>query len=176
MDPANIQWLEDQLGHTFGNKGLLIRALTHPTFSNVESMKKGEAKRNCPHQETYTTLGDAILKAGFVLLLVDYDVKSKGNITILKEDLEKNLKLADVGERLKLFEKKLILHKIGTEEKIREGAVTYLSDTAEAIIAAIFMDSGDSMTVTKSCIERIFKPELDDLKKKLLMASAKATT
>jgi ribonuclease III len=168
MDPAKIQELEDQLGHPFNDKRLLIRALTHPTFSNVESMKKGEAKRDCPHQETYTTLGDAILKAGLILLLVDCDVKTKGNITILKEDLEKNLKLADVGERLKLLENNLILHKIGNETKVQEGAVTYRSDTVEAIIAAIFIDSGDSMTETKKCIEKIFGPEFDELKKELL--------
>ena len=168
MDPAKIQELEDQLGHPFNDKRLLIRALTHPTFSNVESMKKGEAKRDCPHQETYTTLGDAILKAGLILLLVDFDVKTKGNITILKEDLEKNLKLADVGERLNLLENNLILHKIGNEKKVHEGAVTYRSDTVEAIIAAIFIDSGDSMTETKKCIEWIFKTELNELKTKLL--------
>jgi ribonuclease-3 len=168
MDPAKIQELEDQLGHPFNDKRLLIRALTHPTFSNVESMKKGEAKRDCPHQKTYTTLGDAILKAGLILLLVDFDVKIKGNITILKEDLEKNLKLADVGERLNLLENNLILHKIGNEKKVHEGAVTYRSDTFEAMIVAIFIDSGDSITETKKCIEKIFRPELDELKKKLL--------
>lgn len=168
MDPAKIQVLEDLLGHPFNDQRLLIRALTHPTYSNVESMKKGEVRRDCPHQETYTILGDAILKAGLILLLMDFDVETKGNITILKEDLENNLKLEDVGERLNLLENNLILHKIGNEKKVQEGAVTYRSDTVEAIIAAIFIDSGDSMTETKKCIEKIFRPELDELKKKLL--------
>ena len=57
---------------------------------------------------------------------------------------------------------------IGNEKKVQEGAVTYRSDTVEAIIAAIFIDSSDSMTETKKCIEKIFRPELDELKKKLL--------
>ncbi len=139
-------------------------------------MKKGKAKRHCPHQETFTTLGDAILKAGLVLLLVDFDVNTKGNITILKEDLENNLKLADVGERLQLFENHLILHNIGNEKKIQEGAVTYLSDSVEAIIAAIFIDTGDSMTETKKCIEKIFRPELNELEMKLLEISNKSST
>ncbi len=176
MDPDKIRELEDRLGHPFDNKALLIRALTHPTFSNVERMKKGEAKRHCPHQETFTTLGDAILKAGLVLLLVDFDVKTKGDITILKEDLEKNLKLADVGKRLQLFENNLILHNIGNEKKIQEGAITYLSDSVEAIIAAIFIDTGDSMAETKKCIEKIFRPELSELKKNLLENSSKIST
>lgn len=168
MDLDKIHDLEIQLGYKFTKKELLIRALTHPTFSNVESMKKGGAKRNCPHQETFTTLGDAVLKASLVLLLVDLDVKKKGKITILKKDLENNLTLADVGERLQLLEKKCFLHKIGDEKKVQEGAVSYRSDTVEAIIAAIFIDSNYSMEETKKCIKKILGPELRDLKKKLL--------
>jgi ribonuclease-3 len=168
MDLDKIHDLEIQLGYTFTKKELLIRALTHPTFSNVESMKKGGAKRNCPHQETFTTLGDAVLKASLVLLLVDLDVKKKGKITILKKDLENNLTLADVGERLQLLEKNCLLHKIGDEKKVQEGAVSYRSDTVEAIIAAIFIDSNYSMEETKKCIKKILGPELYDLKKKLL--------
>jgi ribonuclease-3 len=168
MDPAKIQDLEDQLRHTFEHKEILIRALTHPTFSNVESMKKGEAKRDCPHQETYTTLGDAILKAGFVSILMEKGLKTKGKITISKADLENNLHLAKVGKRLRLLEDNFILHKVGKEEKLKEGSVALCSDTVEALIGAIFIDSGDSMTETKKCIEWIFKTELNELKTKLL--------
>lgn len=168
MDPAKIQELEDQLRHTFEHKEYLIRALTHPTFSNVESMKKGEAKRDCPHQETYTTLGDAILKAGFVSILMEKGLKTKGKITISKADLENNLHLAKVGERLRLLEDNFILHRVGKEEKLKEGSVALCSDTVEALIGAIFIDSGDSMTETKKCIEWIFKTELNELKTKLL--------
>jgi dsRNA-specific ribonuclease len=40
MDLAKIRNLEDRLGYTFNDKGLLIRALTHSTFSNAENQKK----------------------------------------------------------------------------------------------------------------------------------------
>ena len=91
MDPAKIQELEDRLGYSFNDKRLLTRALTHPTFSNMEIQKKNRAEE-CPHQETYATLGDAILKAGFVSILMEKGVKTKGNITISKSDLENNLR------------------------------------------------------------------------------------
>ena len=168
MDPVKIQELEGRLGHTFEHKEILIRALTHPTFSNVESMKKGEAKRDCPHQETYSTLGDAILKAGFVSILMEKGLKTKGKITISKADLENNLHLAKVGKQLRLLEDNFIRHNIGKEEKLKEGSVALCSDTVEALIGAIFIDSGDSMTETKKCIEWIFKMELNELKTKLL--------
>ena len=53
------------------------------------------------------------------------------------------------------------------KKKYPRGAVTYRSDTFEAMVVAIFIDSGDSIKETKKCIEKIFRPELDEHKKKL---------
>jgi dsRNA-specific ribonuclease len=78
MDPAKIRDLKDRLGYTFNDKGLLIRALTHSTFSNAKTQKKNRSE-DCPHQRTYATLGDAILKAGFVSLLMEKGVKTPLN-------------------------------------------------------------------------------------------------
>lgn len=149
MDPVKIQKLEDQLGHEFTDNGLLIRALTHPTFSNAERMKKGEAKRNCPDQEIFTTLGDAILKAGLVLILIEKGAKTKGNITISKADLESNLHLAKVGERLCLLEENYIFHRVGRGEKLCEGSTALCSDTVEALIGSIFIDSNCDLLAVK---------------------------
>jgi ribonuclease-3 len=170
MEPVKIRELENRLGHEFKDKKELIRALTHSTFSNVERTKPVGARdcphQDCPHQTTYATLGDAILKAGLILLLMDKGWKTKGDITISKKDLESNLKLAEVGKRLRLLDDNFILHKVGAEEKVREGAGTYCSDTVEALIGAIFIDSNYSLPVTKDSIAKIFAPELKELEKK----------
>jgi ribonuclease-3 len=165
MDPVKIHNLEARLGHVFKNKKELYRALTHSTFSNIEKNKHGGA-RDCPHQTTYATLGDAILKAGIILLLMEKGWNTKGSITVSKEDLENNLKLAEVGERLCLLEDHLFFHGIGNEEKVNEGARTYRSDTVEALIGAIFIDSDGSMDEVKKCISTIFAPELETLERK----------
>ena len=165
MDPAKIQKLEDQLGYEFKDKNELYRALTHPTFSKEKKEKKIGA-RECPHQATYATLGDAILKAGFVWLLLDMGVDTKGDITIFKTSLEKNLKLAEVGKRLCLLEDKLIWHRMGTGEQLEKGSKKMYSDTVEALIGAIFVDTGHSLPRTKICISMIFAPELEELERK----------
>ena len=159
MDPAKIKLLEDDLGHSFKDRRELFRALTHPTFAKEEKERKNDA-RDCPHQETYATLGDAILKAGFVLLLMELGVKTKGDITIIKSDLEKNLKLAEVGARLKLLENYLIYHHMGEGDQLKTGENKLYSDTVEALIGAIFIDTGCSFAETKICISKIFGPEL----------------
>jgi ribonuclease III len=165
MDPVKIQELENRLGHKFKKRKELFRALTHSTYSKEEKDKK-TGSRDCPHQATYATLGDAILKAGFIWLLMEKGVNTKGDITIFKASLEKNLKLADVGKRLRLLEDNLIWHRMGTENQLEKGTKKLYSDTVEALIGAIFIDSGHSLPKTKICISKIFKPELDEMEVK----------
>jgi ribonuclease-3 len=161
-----IQDLEDRLGHRFKDRKELYRALTHPTFSKEEKEKKIGA-RDCPHQEIYATLGDAVLKTGFVWLLMENGLESKGDITIKKEDWEKNLKLAEVGKRLRLLEDNLIWHRMGKGGQLEKGKKTLCSGTVEALIGAIFIDTGYSLPETKICISKIFAPELQDLERNL---------
>ena len=164
MDPAKIAQLEDRLGHTFKDRKELYQALTHSTFSKEEKETK-IGSRDCPHQETYATLGDAVLKVGFVWLLMENGLKTKGDIKIKKADWEKNLKLAEVGKRLRLLEDDLIWHRIGKGEQLVKGKITLCSDTVEALIGAIFVDTGHSLPETKICISKIFAPELKEMER-----------
>ncbi|MDD5142670.1 ribonuclease III domain-containing protein [Methanoregula sp.] len=166
MDPAKIQGIEKQLGYTFTDKNELLRALTHPTFSK-EQKEKPVGAHVCPHQSVYATLGDAVLKAGFISLLMDKGLKTKGDITISKADLENNLQLAEVGRRLHLLEENFIQHRAGSGEKLEEASRTLYSDTVEALIGAIYLDSNSSMSEVKKCISKIFKPELEAMDRKL---------
>ena len=165
MDAAKIKDLEKRLGHEFTDKKELYRALTHPTFSKEERERK-KGRRDCPHQEIYATLGDAVLKAGFVLLLMDRGLNTKGDITIVKEDWENNLKLAGVGKRLHLPDDNLILHRRGEGEQLKQGTKKLCADTVEALIGAIFLDTGRSFPETMVCISKIFNPELQDMEKR----------
>jgi ribonuclease III len=162
MDQDKIRELEDRLGHNFTNQNELIRALTHPAYSKEQKERKKGA-RDCPNQETYATLGDAVIRVVFVWLLMEQGLKTKGDITILKADLENNLKLAEVGERLHLLEDHLILHNMGDGEELKKGRETLLSDTVEALIGAIFIDTDHSLPETKECIAKIFEPELQKM-------------
>ena len=164
MASLKIRELQKMIGYKFKVRKHLVRALTHPTFSEVEKKKKVDP-RDCPHQQTYSTLGDAVLKTGLILLLMDKKKETKGDITISKADIENNLKLADVGKRLQLLENDLILHTIKNQKKLEEASEKMYADTVEAIIAAIFIDSKYSMKKTKKSIQKIFSHELDELEK-----------
>jgi len=164
MAPLKIRELQKKLGYKFRKKKILVQALTHPTFSEEERKKK-VGPRECPHQQAYSTLGDAVLKTGLVLLLMDKKKETKGDITISKADLENNLKLAGVGKRLQLLENDLIHHTIKNQKKLEEASEKMCADTVEAIIAAIFIDSNFSMGKTKKSIQKIFAEEFEELQK-----------
>ena len=164
MALLKIRELQKEIGYKFRVRKHLIRALTHPTFSEEERKKKMDP-RDCPNQQAYSTLGDAVLKTGLILLLMDKKKETKGDITISKADIENNLELADVGKRLQLLENDLILHTIKNKKKLEEASGKMRADTVEAIIAAIFIDSKYSMKKTKKSIEKIFAEELEELEK-----------
>jgi ribonuclease III len=164
MVSSKIRELQKKLGYKFKDRKYLVRALTHPTFSEEEKKKKA-APRDCPNQQAYSTLGDAVLKTGLILLLMDKKKETKGDITISKADIENNPSLAIIGKHLQLLENGLILHTINNKKKLEEASEKMYADTVEAIIAAIFIDSKFSMKKTNKSIQKIFLQESGELEK-----------
>ena len=157
--------LEKDLKYNFKNQKYLNRALTHPTFAHEQQQKKKTSK--FPDQEVYSTFGDAILKTILIDIFIERKMSTKGIITIKKQDFESDPMLAEVGKRLKLIELNLIKFSKGGKNQAAQGEQTFLADTVEAIIAAIFIDSGYSYKKTKRCIQRLFKSELEKLEKEI---------
>lgn len=159
-----IRELEKYLKYEFKKRKYQNRALTHSTFTNEQKQKRKTSKK-FPDQEIYSTFGDAILKTIFIDLLMERGLSTKEEITKQKEALESNDNLAEVGKRLKLIENKLIKFGKGAKNQVDQGGERFLADTVEAIVAAIFIDTGYSYNKTKKCIKRLFKSDLDKLKK-----------
>jgi ribonuclease-3 len=159
MDTADRAEIEQILGYHFFEKQHLIRALTHPAYAN-ELLQQ---KTLLMDQVAYSTLGDAVLKTGLILFLMEKGIQTKGGITQEKEQLEDNITLAKVARRLRI--KKFIRLGRGEKGLWRDGEDTILADTLEALIGAIFLDSDTGFGVVKQCIGTWFEPELKRVKK-----------
>jgi ribonuclease-3 len=159
MDADQRVELEQILGYHFFEPQHLIRALTHPAYANEELQQK----RHCLDQEAYSTLGDAVLKTGLILFLMEKGVRTKGQITQEKGQLEDNITLAQVGRRLRI--KKFIRLGRGEKGLWKDGEEKILADTAEALIGAIFLDSDAGFGIVKQCIGVWFEHELKKIKK-----------
>jgi ribonuclease-3 len=153
-DEDDFTGIEQILGYHFFERQHLIRALTHPAYAN-ELLQQN---KKCMDQEAYSTLGDAVLKTGLILFLMERGVTTKGEITRRKEELESNVNLAKIGKRLKI--RNYIRLGRGTQDLWRSGEETILADTIEALIGAIFLDSDTGFGIVKQCIGKWFEPEL----------------
>jgi ribonuclease-3 len=133
----NLGSLEQRLGHTFTDRALLERALSHRSFP----FEKCGAATTADHNEQLEHLGDAIL--GFLVseyLYHRFPDFSEGQLTQLKSQLVNRDSLHEAAKRIGLGAF-LILGK--TEEVSggrKKGAL--LANAIEALIAALYLDGG----------------------------------
>jgi ribonuclease-3 len=124
----------NKLQQIFKNKELLKLALTHKSWVNEHP---GERESN----ERLEFLGDAILE--FVVskeLFSRFLKKEEGYLTALRANLVNTTNLAEVAIKLEVGSS-LYLSK-GEEEGGGKENPSLLADTVEAIIGALFLDSG----------------------------------
>jgi ribonuclease-3 len=131
---ADLGILENALGHTFRNRELLERALTHK--SRVYE-KSGVAEDN----EQLEFLGDAVL--GFVVsecLVRRFPTFPEGRLSKLKAHLVSAAHLYHTAQSLSLGDHLLL----GRGEEMSGGREkrALLSDALEALIAALYLDAG----------------------------------
>jgi ribonuclease-3 len=133
---ADLAVLEKVLGHTFHDKKLLERALTHKSRVYEKSTEGQPAGDN----EQLEFLGDAIL--GFVMsdcLVRRYPSSPEGRLSKLKAHLVSAARLYEVAQNLKLGDFLLL----GRGEEMSGGREkkALLSDAVEALIAALYLDA-----------------------------------
>jgi len=137
-EQETLEVLEQRLGHSFGERELLLRALTHRSYA---SEQVGGPARACDHNEQLEHLGDSIL--GFIVsehLYRAFPDLSEGRLTQMKSQLVNATHLYSVALELQLG-RFLIL---GKTEEVNGGREkkALLANGMEAIIAALYLDAG----------------------------------
>jgi ribonuclease-3 len=136
MTNRDLDLLERELGHRFGDRELLERALTHK--SRIHERPEESAPTD---NEQLEFLGDAIL--GFVVsecLVNRHASLPEGHLSKLKAHLVSATRLHEVAQSLKLGEFLFL----GRGEELSGGRAkkALLSDAVEALIAALYLDGG----------------------------------
>jgi ribonuclease III len=144
--------IEDLLGYVFYDKDTLNRALTRKAYAN----EKKQRNCPCPDQEIFSTLGDAVLKAVLVDLLIRAGCSTPDEITQKKKELEREELLSRIAGELAIGS---FIHLGAGEEKHHADRQPYvLAETLEALIGAIFIDGG--YEAAEQRIKRWFNPYL----------------
>jgi len=148
---ASLKELEDRLGHRFKEMRWLDQALTHKSF--IYETNHPEKAAN----EVLEFLGDSVLNLAIsYLLLHKFPDAQEGTLSMMRSQLVKRSSLASLSKALRL-EGYLLLGKSqqssgGTQKS------SILANTYEALIGAIFMDSGFNRAL--AIVQEHFEPYL----------------
>lgn len=134
-NPFNTEKIEAAIGYVFKDKAILELAFTHSSYKN-------EFGGDC--NETLEFLGDSILN--FIVTGELYNIRTKngkignqGDLTKIRKGIVSREPLATAVDKMGLF-----AHlKKGKGAKDSEFSEKARSDLFEAVIAAMYLDSGD---------------------------------
>ena len=143
---------EDIIGYSFTNRELLITALTHSSFVNENRAKDPTLEDN----ERFEFFGDAIIEFYISEYLFNkYGSFPEGDMTKLRASMVCEQSLAECAKQIRLGE----FMRMGKGEALSGGRerASITSDAFEALVAAIHLDSGDDVAVSKFIAEHLIK-------------------
>ncbi|MDE6302494.1 MAG: ribonuclease III, partial [Clostridia bacterium] len=149
MNSKNITAIENIIGYEFKNKSLLVRAFTHSSASKVAT----------ENYESLEFLGDSILD--FIVakrLMIENPNAHEGALTQRRAEIVSQEPLEKAMDSLGLA-KYLV---VGKGEKLEQiiGHTKGASNLFEAIVGAIYMDSGNVDCVEQFILSAL-KPYFD---------------
>jgi ribonuclease-3 len=152
---AALESLEARLGHTFHDRGLLGRALTHKSRAFENNNGPGERVTD---NEQLEFLGDAVL--GFLvseLLVERHPDFPEGRLSKVKAYLVSATHLHGVAQRLQVGDHLYL----GRGEELSGGRSkrALLANALEALIAAIYLDGG--LEQTRGFVHRFVLGDFD---------------
>ncbi len=137
--------IERRLGHSFANPDLARQALTHRSFG-------------APHNERLEFLGDSLLNCSVATLLYErFPQLPEGDLSRLRAGLVNQSSLSEaalqlgLGDRLRLGEGEL---KSGGFRR-----PSILADSLEALLGAVFLDSG--FEAVRTAVAGLFASKLE---------------
>ena len=154
--------LENRIGYKFNNPELLERALTHSSFSNESGLKNHHMLCN----ERLEFLGDSVLS----IITSNYLYKiftecPEGELTRMRAEVVCERALSAYAESIGLGEHLLL--GVGEEKNNGRKRRSILADAFEALLAAIYLDSGkDGMDTVEVFLMPFIKNEIENVRKK----------
>ena len=130
----DLSQLESKLGAKFNNQELLRQALVHRSYLNETP---GAFK---DHNERLEFLGDAVLELVVTEYLYINHQKPEGELTALRAALVNSNTLAEVAANINLND--FLLLSKGEKKDIGKARQFILANAVEAVIGALYLDSG----------------------------------
>lgn len=152
----NFEQLQDRLGYRFGDRGILLQAMTHTSYGHEFLQEKPIALRD---NERLEFLGDAILDVIVSdILLETFPTSSEGQLSKMRAAVVNEKTLAQVAQSLALP----TCIRLGKGEAQTGGNLkpSITSSAFEALIAAIYIDGG--YNAVYPVVRHLFAPLFSD--------------
>ena len=157
--------LSKHLGLSFNNINLLIEALTHRSYLNEHREYTGS------HNERLEFLGDSVLELATTdFLYKKFSAKPEGELTSYRAALVNTVSLAESAQALGISD--FLLLSKGEAKDTGRARDVILADALEAIIGAIYLDSG--YVNAESFIAKNLYGKIDDVIAKRSYQDAKS--
>ena len=154
-----LERLEATVGYSFADKALLRRAMTHSSHSN----ETGERNHHLLCNERLEFLGDSVLSIAVSrYLYATYPQEGEGVLTNMRKDVVCAEALARYARAIGIGDCLLL----GKGEALTGGydKENILADAFEALLAAIYLDAGDSaMAIIDGFLLPLVEKDLSEL-------------
>ena len=148
--------LEEKIGYTFKNKEILIEALTHSSYSN-EMKSKGE---KIAFNERLEFLGDSVLSIVVSSYIFEkYRSKQEGDLTKIRAAVVCEKALSKFAGEIELGDYMFLGHGEIMNNGRRRPSIT--ADAFEALLAAIYLDTGETFSVVEKFLLPFIAKEID---------------
>lgn len=148
--------LEERIGYTFKNKGILTEALTHSSYSN-EMKSKGE---KVAFNERLEFLGDSVLSIVVSSYIFEkYRNKQEGDLTKIRAAVVCEKALSKFAGEIELGEYMFLGHGEIMNNGRHRPSIT--ADAFEALLAAIYLDTGESFEMVEKFLLPFIEREID---------------
>ncbi len=153
-----LERLERSIGYSFKNKELLKKALTHSSYSN-ECRARGSAIE-C--NERLEFLGDSVLSIAVSRYLYgEFADRQEGDLTKLRAATVCEKALAKYAHEIDLGAYIYLGH--GEDMNHGRSRPSILADAFEAVLAAVYLDSGCELSAVESFLMPYIKSEVESL-------------
>lgn len=152
---CKISDLEERIGYKFKNIEYIVTALTHSSYANEMKTKKIET----PYNERLEFLGDSVLSIIVSEhIFEDYKKFPEGELTRIRANVVCEKTLAKLARSIGLGECLLL----GRGESLGGGRerASILADAFEALLAAVYLDSGNDKKRAAEFLMPLMEPEI----------------
>jgi len=154
MRMRDLKLFEERLGYTFKRTELLEEALRHASYAHEQ--EGADSHDN----ERLEFLGDAVLDLAISHLLMQlFESAKEGDLSKFRASVVNEKVLSQVAREIGVGE--VLLLGRGEDMGGGRGKPSILADALEAVLGAIYLDSGFDSTM--AIVELLFKPLISNL-------------